>query len=168
MNRSAWIAASVDELNRVKSWTGRTHIHKHLFITQILGLAQVPFKFELYHFGPYSFEADHVIAEMEAFGQLGKRYEKVGYGPRYRTSELADSKVPAAAGEALGRVAEKIRLLNSSDLELIATCLWVERREEESATDTIIDRVKEIKPKYSTTRIEESLTKARGLADDLE
>jgi uncharacterized protein YwgA len=167
MSGRAWIAASVDNLNNVKSWTGRIHIHKHLFIAQILGLAKVPFQFELYHFGPYSFQVDHIIADMETFGELDKQYSKPGYGPRYFTTELAESSLSAEDENALELVADQIRSFNSSDLELIATCLWVERREQETDDEVIVDRVKEIKPKYPTSQIRAALSQARTLSAEL-
>ena len=77
----AWIAAATQSLANKGSWTGRTHLHKHLFITHALGLAVIPFDFELYHYGPYSFELDSVVAEMESFGEMEKRYRMVGYCP---------------------------------------------------------------------------------------
>lgn len=168
MSMKAWIGASVDKLNDVNSWTGRIHIHKHLFIAQVLAVANVPFQFELYHFGPYSFEADHVIAEMEAFGELEKTYVRPGYGPTYKTTDLAEDAVSDEDAAALSCVADQLRGFNSGDLELIATCLWVARREGEADERVIIDRVKEIKPKYSTLRIQSALVQARQLASKLE
>jgi len=167
MSDKAWIAASIDKLNQVRSWTGRTHIHKHLFIAQVLNLAPVPFRFELHHFGPYSFDADHVIADMDAFGELEKKYTKPGYGPRYSTTELAEITLKQEDLDALSLVADQLRNLNSSDLELIATCLWVEKREREAVDQIIIDRVKEIKPKYSTFEIQAALSQARQIALNL-
>lgn len=85
----AWVAAATKALADTGSWAGRTHLHKHLFITHALDLAAIPFDFELYHYGPYSFELDSVVAEMEAFGELDKRYRKPGYGPSYEVTSLA-------------------------------------------------------------------------------
>jgi hypothetical protein len=167
MTARAWIAGSVKKLNDVKSWTGRIHIHKHLFLTQVLELAEVPFQFELYHFGPYSFQVDYVIADMETFGELDKQYSKPGYGPRYFTTDLADAELSPGDEDALQRVADQIRTFNSSDLELIATCLWVERREGETDDQVIIDRVKEIKPKYPAPQIRTALLQSRTVAAQL-
>jgi uncharacterized protein YwgA len=167
MNEKAWIAASVNKLNEVRSWTGRTHIHKHLFIAQILELAPVPFHFELHHFGPYSFEADHVIAEMEAFGEVEKKYTNPRYGPRYFITDLASGEIGETESQALSEVAEQLRDLDSSDLELIATCLWVEKREGEVIDQAVCERVKDIKPKYSSAQIQSALSQARHIASNL-
>src|SRR4051812_27571202 len=106
-SQRAWIAVAATSLRRTGSWTGRTHLHKHLFITQALKLADVPFEFELYHYGPYSFQLDSIVAEMEAFGELDKQYPKPGYGPSYQLTALGAEFVqtlPPADKEIASRV----------------------------------------------------------------
>jgi len=167
----AWVAAATKTLAEAGSWTGRTHLHKHLFIVHALRLGNVPFDFELYHYGPYSFELDNAVAEMETFGDLEKRYRQAGYGPSYETtafgvealSELGTEEYVVAEA-----VASKLARYDSVDLELIATCLYVEVVEGETNDDLVLPRVKEIKPKYSVSEIEWALSRARQLRQDLE
>src|SRR5258705_13975221 len=125
----AWIAAATQALADKGSWTGRTHLHKHLFITHALGLADIPFDFELYHYGPYSFGLDGVVAEMEAFGELDKRYRKAGYGPSYEITSLGEETLGELDEDELkvtDKVAAELAQFDSADLEVIATCLYVE------------------------------------------
>ena len=169
--RHAWIAAATKALADNGSWTGRTHLHKHLFIAQALGLAEIPFNFELYHYGPYSFELDGVVAEMEAFGELEKQYRKPGYGPSYATTSFGDEAVVNLDADEVGasrEVAAKLARFHSADLELIATCLYVEIIEREDDDHVIVPRVKEIKPKYSVGQIEWALGEARRLRNELQ
>ncbi len=168
MNRKqrAWIAAAVQALRRTGSWTGRTHLHKHLFVVQTLQLADVPFEFELHHYGPYSFELDAAVAEMEAFGDLDKEYPQPGYGPSYELTEFGNEALAEFSQqelEAAKSIANRLQNLGSSDLELIATCLWVEVREKHDDPHTIVPRVQEIKPKYSLNQVNWALDKAREL-----
>jgi uncharacterized protein YwgA len=168
--QKAWVAAAAKTLADSGSWTGRTHLHKHLFIMNALHLAEVPFEFELYHYGPYSFELDSVVAEMEAFGDLDKSYRKAGYGPSYETTAFGDEAISELDSHDLSMaasVASKLSDFDSSDLELIATCLYVEAVEEEDDDDVIMQRVKEIKPKYSGGQIEWALSRARQLRAEL-
>jgi len=134
-------------------------------------LADIPFDFELYHYGPYSFELDGVLAEMEMFGELNKRYRKAGYGPSYEITSLGEEALAQLGAEEIdvsATVAAKLARLDSAALELIATCLYVELVEGESDDDVIVPRVKEIKPKYSVSRIEWALGQARRLRNDLQ
>jgi len=165
-----WVLAAVQALNHHGSWTGRIHIHKHLFITQVLELAQPPFDFVLYDYGPYSFGLDDEIVDLELFGCLERSYPKPGYGPRYeptlRGLEGGRAIRPVDA-KALGRVAAGLGDSKSQDLELIATCLWMERRERVARDDEIVQRVRRVKPKYDEPDIREGLRKAHDLATQL-
>jgi uncharacterized protein YwgA len=166
----AWIAAATQSLQKVESWTGRIHLHKHLFVIQVLGLAEIPFEFELHHYGPYSFELDSDIAEMEAFGELDKDYPQPGYGPSYQltgSGRQSLSELTSREQQAADDVAAKLADFDSSDLELIATCLWVKLRELENDPDLIVPRVCEIKPKYPRSRIRWALTKAEELRSSI-
>ena len=104
---------------------------------------------------------------MEAFGELEKDYQRAGYGPSYESTSLADYDLEEVSSAGLSLVADELRDFDASDLELIATCLWVERIELETDEEAIVDRVKDIKPKYPTQRIEKALQQARDLADRL-
>lgn len=169
-DRAAWVAAAADALRRHGSWTGRVHIHKHLFMTQVLRLADAPFEFVLYNYGPYSFELDAQIVDSELEGILSHSYPKPGYGPSYeptlRGLELADSISPELR-TTINRVAKELRDRNSQDLELIATCLWMERKENILDEPRLVERVKQVKPKYDVPKILEAIENSRTIASAL-
>lgn len=169
-SRGAWVARAVAALNKHGSWTGRIHLHKHLYFTKELELAKPPFDFALYQYGPYSYELDVEIAQMELYGQLTKSFPSPGYGPRYRLSDLGveeAKELTASDQEALERVAEAIKDSDSQALELQATCLWVLNNEKVFDEAPLIDRVKQLKPKYGKDRIEKELTSLGGLVKSL-
>lgn len=164
----AWVAAAVKELREQHSWTGRTHIHKLLAIMGTLELADVPFEFELYYYGPYSRDMDFTIAEMEADGLLSKEYSKPGYGPKYNTSSVSVPKLDKPTDlTAIHRAAKAIGARDSKELELIATCLWVEKRENVLSDEKIAARVQELKPKYTPLEIKQHIKLARQLEKSL-
>lgn len=166
----AWILAAADALNRHGSWTGRIHIHKHLFITQVLELANPPFEFTLHDYGPYSFELDEQIVDLEMFGHLDRSYPQAGYGPRYEPTPQGLAIAQGLAHPdtiAVNRVAEELRDRKSQDLELVATCLWVQRREKITDPAEVVKRVQRAKPKYDEKTIERSLKDADALVSRL-
>lgn len=166
----AWIAASAACLNAQGSWTGRIHLHKHLYITKALKLASPPFEFVLYQYGPYSYELDSLVAQMELYGQIVKHFPSPGYGPRYLVSSLGAEEAAGLTLEdrdALERVAVGLGDSDSQTLELQATCLWVEQEERISEDDALIKRVKLLKPKYDEARIARELEAIRVLARTL-
>jgi len=163
----SWVSAAVEELRRADSWTGRIHVHKCLFLVRLLGLAKPPFRFEFYRFGPYSRQLDSRFSGMETLGQLEKDYPKPGYGPKYRSVEhLSDSLAPCDR-DAIQKVARALGQRDSRQLELLATCLWVERHENITDDKSIIARVKELKPKYEREEIRRGLQDARRMAEEL-
>jgi uncharacterized protein YwgA len=167
---AAWVLAAVDALNRHRSWTGRVHVHKHLFITQVLELAAPPFEFVLYDYGPYSFDLDNKIIELELLGHLSRSYPQPGYGPRYEPTlqglELARTLRPEDR-EAVDQVATQLGDRKSQELERIATCLWVERKDGISDANAVVARVKGVKPKYDEETIRQSLNDAHALVGSL-
>jgi uncharacterized protein YwgA len=136
----------------------------------VLNLAQPPFDFELYDYGPYSFELDERIIDLELFGHLTRSYPKPGYGPRYEPTlqglEIARSLQPSES-QVVERVAERLGDRKSQDLELIATCLWVERMERVKSPAAVVARVRQAKPKYDESTIRRSLDDAHALAKSL-
>ncbi len=165
-----WILAAAGELNRHGSWTGRIHIHKLLFVTQILRLAKPPFSFEVHDYGPYSFGLDEEINRLEMFGFLDRSYPQPGYGPRYEPTlkgRKAGGKLAKEAVSAIGRVANQLGKRNSKALELLATCLWVEREEDVTEEQEILTRVGELKPKYREGEVRGGFEDAREIAASL-
>jgi uncharacterized protein YwgA len=161
-----WVAAAFQELNNAGSWSGRIHVHKLLFIAETLRQFKVPFRFRLYEYGPYSFELDEAIANMEVVGLLGRSYPKAGYGPRYQPTAMGQ-KFASSLGKryrmGLSRVASVLGKRSSQRLELVATCLWAMHRDRLTAEPRIIDRVKALKPRYSAVQIRQALVDAKGV-----
>ena len=167
---SPWILGATEELNRNGSWTGRIHIHKLLFITQLLQLAKPPFKFVVHDYGPYSFDLDEQIITLELIGHLDHSYPKPGYGPRYEPTpqgRTIAARLPDEPAKAIRRVAKELGKRNSQDLELLATSLWVEREEKKTEEEEIISRVRKLKPKYTKEQVQQGLKDARALAASL-
>ena len=159
-----WILAATKALQDAGSWTGRIHIQKLLFLMKEFGLGDPPFRFEIYHYGPYASTLDQTIAEMEMDGLLEKQYRQPGYGASYSPVEDCCSKGPTRnLYELVTPLANKLGDKRSKDLELIATCVWVEKVEKERDAGKIVARVKKLKPKYTDQQIESSLQDARRI-----
>jgi uncharacterized protein YwgA len=169
-DRQAWLAAGIAELNRNDSWTGRIHTHKLFAVAELTNVVKPPFEFELYEYGPYSFELDREFSLAEIYGIVERTYPQAGYGPRYQLTEIGKqvaSRLEESGRTALARTAKSLGAKNSKELELLATCLWVERREHESDDGVIVRRVLELKPKYSAFEVERALKEARIVATAL-
>jgi uncharacterized protein YwgA len=169
-DRGAWVLAATTALNHFGSWTGRVHIHKHLFITKVVERADPPFEFVLYDYGPYSFDLDQAVTELELLGFMEHSYPKPGYGPRYAPT-LQGYEAAASLQEnelrAVKDVARQLGTRTSQELELIATCLWMERKKGVSGDEEVVRQVRQAKPKYDESTIRQRLQDAHSLVGSL-
>lgn len=161
-----WIRVAVAELNKVRSWTGRVHVQKLLYVVKELGLGSPPTDFVLYTHGPYSLELDLAFLLAEYRGELTREYPRPGYGPRYRLTPAVTSEDDPSGG-AIRRVAEAFGDRGSRDLELLATCMWVQRRERIDDAEKIIERVRVLKPKFDHQDVRRGIEEANALIEKL-
>lgn len=173
MGKSAWVLRAIESLNSSGSWTGRTHVHKLLFVAKQLGGADVPFSYELYQYGPYSYELDSTIRDLQGVGLLEPVARAPGYGPSYIATE-GWTRLLSGRGDLgdrqtkiLNDVAASFGDMSSSDLEVVATCLWVEDVEGVRSEDGIVDRVRELKPRYKSPFIKSKLQDLRAIRSKL-
>lgn len=171
MSQSAWALQAIEELRGVGSWTGRIHVHKLLYLGSRLLDIKTPFEFELYRFGPYSFDLDDTIRDLSVADLISREYRHPGYGPTYGAKKGWEKLVPDPLDDAairqLHRLAKEIGSKQGGNLELIATCCWGEQDNNISDDDEIIRRVRELKPKYNEETIRKGLQEYRQLRQAL-
>jgi uncharacterized protein YwgA len=100
--KHAFILAVVDGLHRHGSWTGKTHVQKTLSLLRDAGVIDVPFAFVLYKHGPYSFEVEAELEQMQSYGALKVEPNPQGYGVVLHPDEQAHfvrQKVPLSEKE---------------------------------------------------------------------
>jgi hypothetical protein len=141
-----------------------------LVVARLLGLAQPPFEFTLYQYGPYSFSLDSTFAQMELYGYLVRTFPREGYGPKYQVTDLGREevhKLDPAAASTLDRIAHAFGSRDSQSLELVATALWVERQEQVHRDEAIVERVLKLKPRFDRARVEAALRHSHELVREL-
>jgi len=171
-SRSAWGLAATEALSETEGWRARIHIHKLLYLAGALLNIAHPFDFELYRFGPYSFDLDATIRDLELCGLLEKKQPLPGYGPSYSAAddwrEAVDGEIPHESQTALGKIARVIGPKKGGELELLATCCWVEQHLGLTDDDSIVAEVKKIKTRASEDAIRQELQNLRSLRRQLE
>jgi hypothetical protein len=140
--RHALVAELVRAMGEAGSWCGRTHVQKTLFAFQALfqpepGL-QSPFR--LYMHGPYSFQLDDDLTEMEFYGAL-ERDRQPPYGQRYGVRPGAET-LRQRFGNGVDRwllplrfVAREVATRTARELEALATLIFVATDEREGLRD---------------------------------
>ncbi|HRK20166.1 MAG TPA: hypothetical protein PLX06_00040 [Fimbriimonadaceae bacterium] len=149
-DRHLYILRAIEGLREAKSWTGKTHVQKTLFLTQAIGFNELPFKFVLYRHGPYSFEVDQELEEMVSYGAIDV-VPQGQYGPTLLPGEGRG--FPEALGKAepkgldsISKVASFVGSRNVVALESLATATWVVREENVHGEEAVLKRLKELKP----------------------
>lgn len=175
--RQAVLAAVDQRLAAEGSWCGETHLQKAVYFLQTLLDVPTDFHYILYKFGPFSRELRAELATMRADGFLELVPRPQPYGPTLDVTPSAEHQLVARWPKTLKRhapgldfVAKQLGHLGVSDLERLATALWVLRELPDAKRDEQAARLHEIKPHVSLTdaadalaRVEKMETKAAVL-----
>ena len=160
--KHALILRAVEELNRVHSWTGKTHVNKVLFLASLK--AEMPFDYILYKHGPFSFDVDDELSEMQSYkgvtavgvGQYGSRFEPGPSGEFVKNfAEIIPERMAAiqAAADLAGN-------RDVTGLEALATSAWVIKKEGQDEKDQVARRVSQLKPHLPKKLVGESVKEA--------
>lgn len=130
--RAALVAELVEQLRAHGSWAGETHVQKSTyFLQQLLGVP-MGLPFQLYKFGPFSFELRDLVGQMRGLHQLELEPQPQPYGPKLTVGPGAPQlktrfpKTIKKHSEAIDFVASEMGPLGVGALERIATALLVE------------------------------------------
>ncbi|HET6884435.1 MAG TPA: hypothetical protein VFI31_30055 [Pirellulales bacterium] len=149
--RHSFILAVIDALHDHGSWTGKTHVQKALSLLHDAGEVEVPFKFVLYKHGPYSFDVEEELEQVQSYGAVAIDTNVRGYGVVLHSGKMANyarEAAPLSADEqaAIERVCAFVGQKNVVELERLATAAWIRRREKLDTTEKVVGRLRKLKP----------------------
>lgn len=139
-------------LHHYGSWCGETHIQKTIFVAK--SICSVPFdsEFVLYKYGPFSFDLNKSLTHMTARNLLAL-ISNPGFGPSYEINEKLWAGLNNAVDGFFSIHEPKLRIIceflapkNVSELERIATAIYIENFEECGSRVDRENRMAEIKP----------------------
>lgn len=120
----------------------------------------VGFDYTIHFYGPYSADLDYEIQDMIGQGVLSIEYTQ--YGHLISTTNKNAGEQPELA-ELQRNVIAHFGGKPASELELLATALFVQRNTENAKADEIVFGVKRIKgTKYSDAQIESAIKELRA------
>ena len=151
-DKKAIFAYLVLRLNEKTDQVGKTTIQKMIYFLKKMGL--VEYEYTLYHYGPYSFEVESEVEQLESSGVLSISWNPDrGYFIRlaegYSVTELEEG-----VRGVIDSLVEKFGHKKAKELSLIATVLHFYGRLPE---DRIIEVVKSLKPQFSEAEIRDAL-----------
>jgi len=155
MQRAAVIVSLIEALRARDSWCGETNIQKACFFLQELTGVPLDLEFVLYKYGPYSFALTDELTAMRADSILALRVRDPKYGPCYIPGALAGSileRYPKTIGRFAKKVlfvAERLGSKGVTDLERVATALYVRKGMGAVGVKERANRINQLKPHVS-------------------
>ena len=141
------VSSAVDALAASGTQAWRTHVQKLLFFAEEWGaLRSKPYQFVIHRFGPYAFDLDRDIAEMQGFGVLEPQNQ-------YRLGVSYSTSGDAPLAPRLKALAKWLGHKTVQDLEVLATTEFVRNRGRES----VVDEVLRLKPHLSRKAVESAV-----------
>lgn len=175
LQRAAVLLELTDRLSAGGSWCGETHIQKATYFLQELTKVPSNFDFILYKHGPFSFGLRDELTAMRADGFLQLRLQPP-YGPSLVTTEIGrelKDEHPRTLEEhrrAIRFVAEQLATRNVSELERLATALFVTLEGAPKSAEERAEEINDLKPhidlesaEAAVDEVEEMIGAARSL-----
>lgn len=158
--QSAILLKLAVQLKANASWAGETHVQKAAYLLQELLGIPVGFEFILYKHGPFSFDLQDQLYQMEAEKVIQLEDQHYPYGPKIVEGPAASAlrRVTTATDSFISRIefiATKLGRSNVSTLERIATAHYV-TRENGVPIDRRVQRLMELKPHIDRAGAEEA------------
>ena len=165
----AIITGMATELVKRGSWCGETQIQKATFLLQELVGIDVGFDFMLYKHGPFSFDLRDTVTEMAADGLIDYVVRNPDYGPSLLPT--ADSatflerfpKTISRYSRQIQFVAESLGNKGVSDLERIATAVFIINRLKSIKGERRAEEMVRLKPHISPFDAKEAIREAERL-----
>lgn len=155
LKRNALLLKLIEQMKSRGSWCGETHIQKSVYFLQELLDVPLDFEYVLYKYGPYSFGLTECIEILRADHLIKLHLMPYPYGPSlepgegYSTLLQRFPKTLSKYDSQIAFVAKKIANNKVSELEKLATALYVIKENSEASDKEKAHIIHNIKPHVS-------------------
>src|SRR5215831_8876269 len=132
---------------------GKIQLQKLVYFAQRSG---VPFnyKYEIYHYGPYSFELSHDLNTLDSLGVLNVKSNPTGYGYEISLGKFAPKfKLESKYQKRIENILDSVGRNSPAELEVKATIHFVSSVLKKPKTE-VIQKVQALKPHFKHEFIE--------------
>ena len=150
---------------------GRKALQKVFYLLQELAGIPLGYRYRFYTYGVYSFELASTLANVENLKGVVATYDpafgayELGRGEKAEALEAKGGAFLAEFGKEIERIVDLARGKTGKVLELISTIVFVALNEGLSGVgdeQKLLERVAELKPKFSTAQIVEQVHELRS------
>jgi uncharacterized protein YwgA len=171
--RSAVLLTLLEQLQTHGSWCGETHVQKSAYFAQELLGIPLGFDLILYKHGPFSFELSDELTALQADGLLTEKVRDPRYGPSLLPGPVSEQflgrfpKTRQRFSPIIQFVAERLARKNVTELERLATALYVKRKHPGvSSQPQLAEAIQSLKPHVSFDDALAALQVVDGMTED--
>ena len=163
LKRQALLAALIGKMDENGSWCGEAHIQKANYFFECLLNVPTEYDFIFYKHGPYSFDLHDDLNTMRG-NNLLRLQAYPPYGPSVEVTDNGENfkkkfpKTIKSYEKQLDFIAKHLATENVSELERLATALWVTLdKDNVNSGESRADLLVELKPHINAEQAEEAV-----------
>jgi uncharacterized protein YwgA len=161
MKNELRIPTIVALLANSRSILGKIQLQKLVYFSQNDGLP-LKYLFEIYHYGPYSFELSNDLGSLDALEIVRVQSDPNGYGFQISTGKFADKyTLPPKYQKKIDKVINQFGADSTTKLEVKATIHFVSSVV--SGKNEIIQKVHALKPRFTKEFIQQSYSELKQM-----
>ena len=151
LQKAALFCEMLDRMIAKGSWAGETHLQKGLFFLQSMRDVPTGYTFQLYRYGPFSFDLSDEIVQMKGDRVIIPFYRPYPYGPSLASSDLSQ-RLKKHFPETLKKYSDDIDFvtnnfgdLSASELGKLATAYYFILQDQGSSDEEIAIKINGVK-----------------------
>ena len=170
LKRAALISEMLDRMIEKGSWAGKTHLQKCIFFLQAMAGVPTGYVFQLYRYGPFSFEMRDEIIRLQAEDIIRLAPRSASYRSSLKTTEASKhlrkyvSKTLDQHSKAIDFVADHFGALNASELEPLATAFYFHLEDAHIPDEEVGEKVNAAKSHISVAEATAAAQRTREIA----
>lgn len=151
VKKAALISEMLSRMINKGSWGGETHLQKCVFFLQEMRKVPTGYTFQLYKYGPYSFDMHDEIVRLRGIGMLSLYSRKPQYGAALKVSELGQSlrthfpKTLKKYSDHIDFVTDNFGDLNASELGKLATAYYFILQDQGNSDEEVAIKINNVK-----------------------
>lgn len=154
MPKDLRVSAIVGLVQNAQARLGKTQVQKLVYFAQQCGVP-LGYKYEIYHYGPYSFELSHDLGSLDSLGVLNVDSDPSGFGFDISVGKFAERfKIEPKYQKKIEKVTNQFGLNTPAQLEVKATVHFVhsvikEKVAASKVKSEVIQKVRALKPRFT-------------------
>lgn len=171
LERVSLILHVIERLNKKSYRSGETSVQKLLYFIQEMLDIDFNYQYELYNYGPFSFNLNEDIDFMENAHVIYKEPDPSGFGfmliPNKEIEFVQNVLKSKSRYEGkIDQLLDEFSIMPAKNLALLATFIFVLENEKPKTEEEAIEIVKKIKPMHNIFEYPNMLKKAKEMLND--